>query len=275
MSGRWKIVSIVLVGLAFAMTTGCEPADKFKEVQAAARRANVELRKSQAALETAQQENRTLQAGLAKRRAELEAKDKVVASLQQETDLLNQRMTELKDLLDKVRGRTVPAIGDVRILPEKMDQALRTLADQNPDLMGYLPKYGMIKLKADLTFAKGSAEVSAKAKAIFTKLAEIINADVAKQFHVYVAGHTDDIPLARPETIRAHGTNWGLSAHRALAVVKVLFEAGVEQLRMGAIGFGRHHPVVPNRPGNRGHPLNRRVEIWIVPPDRFLTAPGG
>ena len=275
MSRRWKIVSIVLVGLAIAMTTGCVPADKFKEVQAAARRANNELKKSQAALETVQEENRTLQTDLAKRRQELEAKDKIVASLQKEADLLNESAKELKALLEKAADRTVPIIGHVRILPEKMDQALRGLAEENPELMAYLPKYGMIKLKADLTFGKGSAEVSVKAEAIFRKLAEIINADVAKQFHVYVAGHTDDIPLAKPQTIRAHGTNWGLSAHRALAVVKVLFEAGVAQQRMGAVGFGKHHPVVPNRSGRRGHPSNRRVEIWIVPPDRFLTAGSG
>ena len=155
-----------------------------------------------------------------------------------------------------------------------MDEALRALAETNSDLMAYLPNYGMIKLKADLTFGKGSAEVNVKAKAALAKLAEIINSDVAKQFHVYVAGHTDDIPLVKPETIRLHGTNWGLSCHRALAVVKVLFEAAVAQQRMGAVGFGKHHPVVPNLAGNKGHPLNRRVEIWIVPPDRFLTAAG-
>ena len=101
MSRRWKIVSILLVGLAIAMTTGCVPADKFKEVQAAARRANNELKKSQAALETVQEENRTLQTDLAKRRQELDAKGKIVASLEKEVDLLNQSAKELKALLDK------------------------------------------------------------------------------------------------------------------------------------------------------------------------------
>ena len=137
--------------------------------------------------------------------------------------------------------------------------------------MEYLPKYGMIKLKADLTFDKGSAKVKPEAVEALKKLAKIVNSDAAKHFGVYVAGHTDDIPLVKPETIRAHGSNWGLSLHRAGAVVKVLAMAGVSQRRLCAMGFSKYHPIAPNKPGHKGNPLNRRVEIWIVPPDRFLT----
>ncbi len=270
MSGSWKIASVALIALGLAMTSGCVPAEKFKEAQAAARNARAELEKSQAALQAVQEEKNALQIDLEKRRQEGEAKDKIIASLQNETDLLSKTLKDLKANYDRLVNR-----GPGPVLPEPTHRALEALAKDNPELMEYLPNYGMIKLKADLTFPKGSAEVGEQAKAALRKLAEIVNTAEAKTFHIYVAGHTDDIPLVKPETIEKHGTNWGLSAHRALAVVQALFEAGVAQQRMAAVGFGKFHPVAPNAPGNRGNPLNRRVEIWIVPPDRLLTIDGG
>jgi len=30
-------------------------------------------------------------------------------------------------------------------------------------------------------------------------------------------------------------------------------------------GFGEFRPIVPNRAGKKGNPLNRRVEIYIIP----------
>ena len=62
--------------------------------------------------------------------------------------------------------------------------------------------------------------------------------------------------------------------HRAIAVQGVLSKAGLTPARIGAMGFGEYHPVAPNAPGKKGNRLNRRVEIWIVPPDRFLTESG-
>ncbi len=271
---RWLVVSVVLALLGGAVITGCVPREVHNKALAAAQRANAELRRSQLALQVAQDENQNVRADLARRQQEVGRKDKLIASLETEKEFLNDSLTKLKDLYDKVAGRKPPPLGTIRVLPARVDEGLRALAGQNAALMEYLPEYGMIKLKGDLTFDKGSTVVKPQAVAALKKLAEIVNTDAAKEFHVYVAGHTDDIPLVKPQTIRDHGTNWGLSSHRALAVVKALFEAGVDQARMGAVGFGKHHPIVPNRAGNKGHPLNRRVEIWIVPPDRFLTAGG-
>jgi chemotaxis protein MotB len=51
-------------------------------------------------------------------------------------------------------------------------------------------------------------------------------------------------------------------------------KAGLDPERIGAMGFGEYHPVEPNKPNKKGNPKNRRVEIWIIPPDRFLTVSG-
>ena len=129
----------------------------------------------------------------------------------------------------------------------------------------------MVKFKADFTFDKGSDDVSAEAASALDKLVDILNSSAAKDFNVYVAGHTDDIPIKKPETLRRHPTNWYLSAHRAVEVQSVLEKQGLAPQRIGVMGFSEYHPVEANAAGQKGSAKNRRVEIWIVPPGKFLT----
>ncbi len=273
MSGRLTITAAVLVGFLAAGTVGCVSQDEYNKAVAASQRANEELLKSQSALQTIRADNQKLRDDLDARDMTLTGKDQVIANLKDAHAGLLADFKKLEALYQKAAGLPVVITGpQISILPLRVDAALRTLVKANPELMDYLPKYGMVKLKADLTFAKGSVGVKPDAVAALGKLAEIVNAGEAKTFHIYVAGHTDDIPLVKPATVRAHKSNWGLSLHRAGAVVKVLAAGGVAQPRMGAMGFSKYHPVAPNAPDNKGNPLNRRVEIWIVPPDRFLTA---
>ena len=113
--------------------------------------------------------------------------------------------------------------------------------------------------------------MSAEAKSALGKFAEVVKGAEATRFHIYIVGHTDDMRIGSA-TARRHPDNWYLSVHRAISVKGVLVPAGVQDKRIGVIGFGEYHPVAPNAPGKKGNPLNRRVEIWIVSPERFLTA---
>jgi flagellar motor protein MotB len=40
---------------------------------------------------------------------------------------------------------------------------------------------------------------------------------------------------------------------------------GIPPERMSARGFGEYRPLELNAPGKKGNPVNRRVEIYIVP----------
>jgi len=264
------LAAVILANLMFV--GGCN--GERKRLLAANRRCVGQLKETQADLNK-------LRDDYAKLGDELKGRDAVIAAKAQEIKVLEEANATLKKDLEQINDRyksllaggKLPPIG-LPPLPAQVDKALRALADANGELMEYRPKYGMIKLKADLTFDKGSAAIKGGATALLKEFARIIAAPAAAKFNIYVAGHTDDIPLRKPQTIRDHGTNWGLSVHRAVAVIKVLFEAGIEQKRMGAMGFSKHHPIAPNAPGHKGNPANRRVEIWIVPPDRFLTVSG-
>ncbi len=256
------------------MATGCVSDQQYKEALAAARRANQQLVTTQSALRDVRMENQTLQEALKSRDGVISARDSALAQLQVAHDKLS---ADFKDLYAKyqtaVTGTTVQPIGNI-VLPAALDKALREFARNNPDLLEYLPEYGMVKLKSDLTFEPGSVDIKRTSGDALRQFAQILNGAEAAKFNVYIAGHTDDIPIRKPTTRKNHPDNWYLSVHRAVAVQKVMAAAGIDPKRIGTLGFGEYHPVAANAPGNKGNVANRRVELWIVPPDRFLTAGG-
>ena len=162
----------------------------------------------------------------------------------------------------------------ISMLPTRVNKALQAFAAANPGLVEYDSRHGMVKIKSDLTFALGSTTATQSAVAALTKLVGIINDPVIAGYHVYIAGHTDNVRIRKPETKKRHPDNWYLSVHRAVAIKKVMQTAGLAPARIGVMGFGEYHPVATNK-ARGGNVRNRRVEIWIVPPDRFLTSSSG
>ena len=269
-------IPLVVAVLAMLAAPGCVPEAKYKEALAAARRANEQLTQCQGALRDMRTENQKLLADLKARDGIIAARDKALMDLEANHGQLG---SDFKALLQKyqdelARGVTPQPIGNI-VLPAALDKALRDFARAHPDLVEYLPQYGMVKLKSDLTFDKGSVDIKTATGDALRKFVTILNTPTAAKFHVYVAGHTDDIPIRKPSTRQTHPDNWYLSVHRSVAVQKVMTRAGLGPDRIGVLGFSMYHPGAPNAPGNKGNAVNRRVEIWIVPPDRFLTASPG
>ena len=133
------------------------------------------------------------------------------------------------------------------------------------DLVSFDANRGIVKFKSDLLFEKGSDEVAPSAAEAVKALCRILNTDQAKEFDIIIAGHTDDLPILKPETKAKHRHNWYLSAHRAISVLDVMTANGIVSERVSVRGFGEFRPIVPNEPGKKGNPQNRRVEIYIVP----------
>ena len=265
------MVGCLLAGMLLA--GGCVARADYDKLMAMNRAANAEKDQALAAAQQLRVENERLTQERDAARAALEAKNGEIALLEAAKNDLQKRFDSLMAEYERLTGRapaTLPAI----VLPPELDKQLRDLATANPDIMEYLPQYGMVKLKSDLTFDKGSDQVSSGAKEALAKFVQIMNGSIAAKYNVYVAGHTDDLPIVKEETRRRHPDNWYLSVHRAVAVEKELSTGGLPAERIGAMGFGEYHPVAPNAPAKRGNAVNRRVEIWIVPPDRLLTLPG-
>ena len=249
------VFALATVSLVF---TGCSPDARLKAHQQQSRE-RIE------ALQTDLQAERGRADSLAR---ELRSEQERLDQIQTESEIQKAKFDELVAEFEALAERA----GQSGVLSAQTRAALVQLASENPELLSYDPAKGLVRLKSDLTFTLGSDQVSSAAEPALAALAEICSPERAGELQVLIVGHTDDMPIGRPETRAKHPTNWHLSAHRAIAVMNVLAKS-MPQERLAVMGFGQWRPVEPNQPGQRGNPANRRVEIFIVPLD--ATDPSG
>jgi len=186
----------------------------------------------------------------------------LASTLRDENSRLDSMSRKLQRQMDDVLARGMNPVEVVQVrLPADLDRALKELAANYPDAVEYDPSRGAVRWKSDLTFEKGSDEVRSGAQQSLQEFARIVASPSASQFEVIVVGHTDNLPIG-PVTGRKHPTNWNLSTNRAVSVVQTLHRFGLDYTRMGAMGYGEHHPRVANARG--GSEENRRVEIFLV-----------
>lgn len=153
---------------------------------------------------------------------------------------------------------------------DDIDERLRRLRDtmaelgQDPgDVTKFRVDGGYVyRVKDSILFPLGSAEITADGKRILDEVA----ADIKSRAHgkVYVRGHTDNLPVKRPETLARfpHG-NLQLSAARAVEVGAFLSGQGqVDSARVVVMGFGPSDPVAPND-NEANRQKNRRVDIFV------------
>ena len=95
-----------------------------------------------------------------------------------------------------------------------------------------------------------------------------MNEGSARNLNLLVVGHTDDQPIDKSKV--HHPTNWHLSTDRADAVVLALTKAGIDGRRLGAAGYSKNQPLVPNT-DDQARQRNRRVEIYVLAPDAVVA----
>lgn len=173
---------------------------------------------------------------------------------------------EIKALQDEI-AKLGEGGGDIIVvegaLPPEVSDALRDLAAANADLMEYDEARGMIRLRSDLTFALGSADVNANAQTALARLAGVLNDGAARGFDVQVIGHTDAVPVRSALGKQLHIDNRGLSSNRGDAVARVIIAKGIAAQRVVSGGRGATQPITPNDAKGQSK-ANRRVEIFLV-----------
>jgi chemotaxis protein MotB len=272
MNIRFTAVLVALMGAAL-LAGGCVSQGQYDDVYASNQRAQDQLKKLQEILQTERNQN-------AKLLVEINRLEMLLAAERNKNQGLQGDLANLQATLDELRARYNALVNkqdspmDLPVsvaLPDALDKQLQQLVAKYGDLFDYDASKGVLRFKSDMTFARGSDDVAPRAKEALAQFAKIMADPVAAPYHVYIAGHTDDMRIVTQATKDRHPTNWYLSVHRAVAVQEELVRHGVADRRIGAMGFGEWHPIVPNAAGKRGHEKNRRVELWIVPPSRFLT----
>ena len=250
----WMLLAVLGIGM-----TGCVAQQRADKLQTAYRESQNQVLALQQQLKAKDAQIESLQ------NAKPQPDPQMLAQIKD----LQQQRDQLKAALAKAEKQLNDA-GSNPMLPQQLNDELAQLASEHPNLMSYDPKRGMVKLSSDLTFGLGSAQVNSSAKQTLARLASVLNSAQAKQYDVRVAGYTDNVPIKNPRTKAKFPNNWYLSAGRAIAVEKVLQDAGIDPHRMGVSGYSMYRPVVPN--GAHGARQNRRVEIFLVPKSSSATS---
>lgn len=126
-----------------------------------------------------------------------------------------------------------------------------------------VPEGIAIRIKDALLFQPGRAALDDRSTEVLQRIASTL---AGYPNHVRIEGNTDDIAPTGP----FFSDNWHLSTARALAVLDVLLQVGIDPARLATAGRAQFNPLVPNT-SEANRATNRRVDILILYPDR--TAP--
>jgi chemotaxis protein MotB len=234
------------------------------------------LRSSQLQLRNYHVQTKQLQAerdAMAQQAAELRLEQQRLAQekteFQERLGIASQRLGNLENEREALKGKIFNLTKNIQNpLP---DSATRRFQDLDRRFKGFNfdPDTGVSKFSSDVVFDSGSAIVKSGANPILSEFAKIMGEGEARRLSILVVGHTDDQRISA-RTAKLHPSNWDLSAHRAIAVVKSLETKGLKPSRMGVSGYSMYQPVAPNtNTKNRGQ--NRRVEIYVLAPEAAVA----
>jgi chemotaxis protein MotB len=229
-------------------------------------------------------------------RDELEARQDCQRSLDQSregTRRLEGRLQDLEQRLEQEAGENQALLEELATLQAEREEHMRKVSmyerkleerehqisrvtDTYKNLIDHLSQEiheGKIRidqsetrLKLNLVdkilFPSGSATLTAKGKEVLNKVGFALK-DINDR-RIMIEGHTDDVPLS-PKLQERYGSNWGLSAMRATAVVRYLQEhGGIDPRLLAATGYSMYRPYRENDT-TEGRQANRRIEIILTP----------
>ncbi len=122
-----------------------------------------------------------------------------------------------------------------------------------------------LDLPGELLFATASTNIGPESTRLINDLAQQIKAYPFQNYTIEIEGHTDDVPISNER----FPSNWQLSTGRAISVLELFAQAGINQEQLKAIGYADSRPKLPNRDANgvaitRNQQQNRRVEIVVT-----------
>ncbi len=141
-------------------------------------------------------------------------------------------------------------------LGERMSQALAPFIEDESVVVRDGQMWLVVELPSELLFASGRAELTDAAAPVIATMGAALR---GVETPIRVEGFTDNVPLDGGR----YGSNWGLSAARAAALVDRFAATGIDPAIMSAIGYGEFHPVADNSEPD-GRRANRRVVVAVA-----------
>jgi len=118
---------------------------------------------------------------------------------------------------------------------------------------------GVITIRApgDVLFARGEVALTDKGRAVITELKDFFAQHPDQTINI--RGFTDDQPPPAGSRFR---DNWEVSSMRAVNVLRLLMQMGIESKRLTATGLADLNPLFPNT-SEEYRSQNRRVEFVL------------
>ncbi|MBX5482688.1 MAG: OmpA family protein [Myxococcaceae bacterium] len=220
-----------------------------------------ELTKQVQALTAQLEEANQAKAGAEEATAAAEQKVQQLEVQLAEATALNETLSRDKEKLAAAKKELEQKSQQYEQLAQSLKEEIRAGKIELSELKGRM----VVKMKDKILFSSGSVKINPEGQAALAKVAEALK-DVQGKI-IQVEGHTDNVPT---DPKGPFASNWELSTTRALAVVKLLQEKGVDPAKLSAVGYGEYHPIASNKTAN-GRSLNRRIEIVLAPEEH---APG-
>jgi len=166
----------------------------------------------------------------------LEDQKRMIEQMEKNKKAAEARVAEYRNLLD--RFKTMIEAGKLKV---KMSDGRM-----------------VVELPNDVLFPSGSAKLSKEGEDAVKEVATLLSEIPDKSFQI--EGHTDNKPI-RSAQFRS---NWVLASARALTVLNLMKDSGMDVRRLSAASYADVRPVGSNDDAE-GRTLNRRIEIVVVP----------
>ncbi|MFA6034817.1 MAG: OmpA family protein [Myxococcota bacterium] len=252
---KYRVIIAVVAVLAMAAFAGCITDAKHQKIVDDVKK---QLSASEDEKDAAKKKVAELDKSLADSNKEKEVQAGRIKSLEDNLTAKQQQINDLnneKSKLTETKKKLEEKTENYENIKKSLENEINNKSVELSELKGKLT----IKMKDKILFSSGSIKLNEDGKAALKRLADALN--TMKDKGIQVEGHTDNDPVG-PNA--PYADNWDLSVKRALAVVKLLIDDGIDPTRLEASGLGQFQPIAPNdTPENKS--LNRRIEIELVP----------
>ena len=237
-----RFSAIMIIGLALAViTAGCGiPQEQY----------DADMARLKAEIDKARGEANALQRQLSQLTADKQALESEIQALKDELARLTGERDANADAVAKAKAR-------IEMFKNMLAKFKKMVASGKIKIRVANNKM-IVEMASAILFPSGKAKLSEEGETALAEVASILSTIGDRAFQV--AGHTDNVPIDN----KTFGSNWELSAARAVAVVEFLIEKGMKAENLSAAGYADTQPVAGNL-SEEGRAQNRRIEIVLQP----------
>ncbi len=188
---------------------------------------------------------------------DLQALENKKSALQEEFENVQARLNESQSQLETMRQIEAETKKRNEIYARFVNE-LQKMIDGGQLTVSIEQGRIVINLPENVLFASGQAAVNTEGKEALKQIAGVLKEFSERRFQI--EGHTDNVPIKSAR----YPSNWELSTARALSVVHLMIDEGVQAQNVSAAGFGEFYPRAENETA-QGRALNRRIEIIMLP----------